>query len=71
MQNGKFKCPHCKSNSFEHMFPKNKQTPVFLVRCLRCSKYKGWINKSDYKEWINGIKGMEIIKPIVSNCNKY
>lgn len=50
MKDGKFKCPYCGSTHFEHVFPKNKNIPVFLRQCLRCRKHKFWVYKNKKKK---------------------
>lgn len=66
MKNKRFKCPECGSTKFEHVWPKDKKTPVFMVRCLKCSNYKGWINKQYAQQWKEGLVGMEVIHKILN-----
>lgn len=51
---------------FEHTWPKDKKTPVFMVRCLKCSNYRGWINKQYAQQWKEGLVGMEVIHKILN-----
>ena len=70
MRNQTFKCPICCSTHHEHIFPKNKETPVFLVRCSKCITYQGWIKKEYAYDWRRGNIGMECIKPTIDTKRK-
>lgn len=62
MRNGKFKCPICGSTHFEHIITKT-HPEIFGIRCSKCVKYVGWLDKQLYNSWRNGLIDMDKIKP--------
>lgn len=68
MRNGKFKCPICGSTHFEHIITKT-HPEIFGIRCTKCVKYVGWLDKQLYNSWRNGLIDMDKIKPSTDTIN--
>lgn len=68
MRNGQFKCPICGSTHFEHI---NSTThpKIFGIRCAKCIKYVGWLDKELQHPWKRGFISMEKIKPSSDTIN--
>lgn len=62
MRNGVFKCPICGSTHFEHINSKTHPT-IFGIRCSKCLKYLGWLDKELQSSWRRGFVSMDKIKP--------
>ena len=68
MRNGVFKCPICGSTHFEHINSKTHPT-IFGIRCSKCIKYVGWLDKELQYSWRRGFVSMDKIKPSVNTKN--
>jgi hypothetical protein len=62
MRNGVFKCPICGSTHFEHINSKT-HPEIFGIRCSKCIRYLGWLEKELQYSWRRGFVSMDKIEP--------